>query len=148
MVIKCPDVPFLPKENFKALISRDSFIVEEMQVFTAVQKWMECNRVSREEAADLLECVRLTEISQSELKARVMPSGLFDQAQVLEAMGVREAVDRECMSPRGKTGEDRGGTGSMHTYMYVEKMYMYMYIHVAKGLYTLMYMYMRDCTLL
>ena len=92
----------LPKENLKKLIARDSFVVEEIQIFEAVRKWMEMNDVGKEGAADLLECVRLTEIPQAELEAKVLPTGLFAQTRVLAAMGKAEPVE---IHTRGRTSK-------------------------------------------
>ena len=105
LVIECQSIPYLPKENFKVLIARDTFVVRELQIFNAVQKWIEYNKVDKVEAADLLECVRLTEIPHSELKARVLPSGLYKREQILEALEEGESLDQDCIATRGKTGE-------------------------------------------
>lgn len=105
LVIRSPDVQLLPKENFKALISRDTFVVEELEIFSAVQKWVEGNSVDKDEVVDLLACVRLSEIPYSELKAQVLPSGLFEKYQVLDAMGISGAAfDNDWIATRGKTG--------------------------------------------
>ncbi|CAI8052521.1 BTB/POZ domain-containing protein 9, partial [Geodia barretti] len=90
----------LPKENLKKLIARDTFMVEEIQIFEAVRKWMETNGVRKEGASELLECVRLTEMPQAELKAKVLPTGLFARARVLAAMGEGEPVE---IATRGRT---------------------------------------------
>ena len=94
----------LPKESLKTIIVRDTFVVEELQIFYTVQKWLEHNTVNESNAMDLLECVRLSEISYKELKSEVMQSGLYKQQQVLEAMGVTEKLDGECLTTRGKRG--------------------------------------------
>ncbi|CAI8052524.1 BTB/POZ domain-containing protein 9, partial [Geodia barretti] len=93
----------LPKENLKKLIARDTFMVEEIQIFEAVRKWMETNGVRKEGASELLECVRLTEMPQAELKAKVLPTGLFARARVLAAMGEGEPVE---IATRGRTTGD------------------------------------------
>ena len=92
----------LPKENLKKLIARDTFVVEEIQIFEAVRKWMETNGVRKEGASELLECVRLTEIPQAELEAKVLPTGLFARARVLAAMGEGEPVE---IATRGRTSK-------------------------------------------
>ena len=48
------------------LISRNTFLVEEIEVFHAVMRSREYNKVDKEEMVDLLQCVRL---SESELVA-------------------------------------------------------------------------------
>ena len=111
-VIRSPAMSHLPKESFKALVARDTFVVEEVQVFNAVQKWIGHNDVDKRDAVDLLECVRLTEIPHAELKVSVLPSGLYDQRRVREAMGVRETMDTR-IATRGKTGKSYFYTGSV-----------------------------------
>ena len=105
-VIKSRSLPCLPKENFKVLIARDTFVVEEVEIFDAVKKWIEHNKVDKNDAVDLLECVRLTEIPYGELKSRVLPSGLYQREAVTEAMRGSQVSDRECIATRGKTGEE------------------------------------------
>ena len=105
-VIASQTLQQLPKESLKKLIARDSFVVEEIQIFEAVQKWMEANGVGREAASELLECVRLTEIPQALLESKVLPSGLFTRSRVLEAMGERESIE---IATRGRTSEREMG---------------------------------------
>ena len=105
-IIASPTLLLLPKKNLKGLISRDSFLVEEIRVFRAVQKWMDYNRVGKEEASELLECVRLTEILPQELEEEVRPSGLYEDGLVVKAIGVRKEAALYDMSPRGKRGEE------------------------------------------
>jgi hypothetical protein len=105
-VIKSRSLPCLPKENFKVLIARATFVVEEVAIFDAVKKWIEHNKVDKNDAVDLLECVRLTEIPYGELKSRVLPSGLYQREAVTEAMRGSQVSDRECIATRGKTGEE------------------------------------------
>jgi hypothetical protein len=102
-VIASTSLQQLPKENLKKLIARDTFVVEEIQIFEAVRKWMETNGVRKEGASELLECVRLTEIPQAELEAKVLPTGLFARARVLAAMGEGEPVE---IATRGRTTGD------------------------------------------
>ena len=105
-VIRSQSLPYLPKENLKVLIDRDTFVVEEIEIFDAVRKWIEYNRSDRSEAVDLLECVRLTEIPRSDLQSRVLPSGLYQREAVQEAMGVSQMAVGDCIATRGKTGEE------------------------------------------
>ena len=104
-VITSPEIHNLPKENLKLLISRDSFLVDEMLVFDAVRSWISFNRQEREEVEDLLECVRLSEISREELDREVLTSGLFEQDQVTDAKRIQDEADRDSMAPRGKRGK-------------------------------------------
>ena len=104
-VIRSQSLPHLPKENLKVLIARDTFVVEEIEIFDAVRKWIEYNRFDRSDAVDLLECVRLTEIPHSELQSRVLPSGLYQREAVQEAMGESQMLVGDCIATRGRTGE-------------------------------------------
>ena len=104
-VIRSESLSHLPKENFKVLIGRDTFVVEEIEIFDAVRKWIEYNKLDKSDVIDLLECVRLTEIPYSELESRVLPSGLYQLEAVLEAMGESQTSIRDCIATRGKKSE-------------------------------------------
>ena len=106
-VITSRAVQLLPKETLKALVARDTFMVDEIQIFEAVRKWIERHDVERESAGDLLECVRLSEIPRTQLKMVVLPTGLYPRARVLEAMGERVVAEGsgECLATRGRTGD-------------------------------------------
>ena len=103
-VIRSQSLLHLPKENFKFLIARDTFVVKEIEIFYAVRKWIEYNEVDKTGAVDLLECVRLTEIPHMELQYCVVPHGLYQQDTALEALRVSKIQD--CLTTRGKTGEE------------------------------------------
>ena len=105
-VIRSPAIPYLPKETLKMLVIRDTFVIEELHIFDAVEKWIKRNGVDRDRAMDLLECVRLSEISTTELQLRVLPSGLYEEEKVMEAMGRRKEMEIDCLATRGKTGGD------------------------------------------
>ena len=100
-VIASHELRKVPRGTFKMLVARDSFAVEEIEIFEAVKKWIEEHELKREEAEDLLECVRLSEIPVELLKEKVLPTGLFSRAAVLEAMGERG----DGLATRGKIGE-------------------------------------------
>ena len=57
-VIKSQYVLQLPKESLKTLIVRDTFVVEELQIFYTVQKWLEHNTVNESNTMDLLKKVK------------------------------------------------------------------------------------------
>ena len=64
----------MSKESFKPLIARDTLVVEELQVFNAVQKWIGHNDIDKQDAVNLLECIRLKEIPLTELTTTVEES--------------------------------------------------------------------------
>jgi hypothetical protein len=105
-VIASRALPHLPKESLKMLVARDTFVVEEIQIFDAVSRWIERNGADRSSASDLLGCVRLGEIHPEDLQARVQPSGLYERERVQEAMGAKKEVERDHFTTRGKTGDD------------------------------------------
>ena len=74
--------------------------MEEIEIFDAVQKWIEYNSFDKSDVIDLLDCVRLKEIPRRELQSQVLPSGLYRREVVLEAMD-----DSMQIVTRGKTGE-------------------------------------------
>ena len=104
-VIRTEAVSYLQKDMLKILIARDTFVVEELEIFNAVQRWVKHSTADKQETLDLLACVRLTEISYEELETKVLPSGLYETEQVLQAMTGRVAIEKDCISTRGKKGE-------------------------------------------
>ena len=62
--------------------------------------------MDKTDAVDLLECVRLTEIPYMELQYCVVPYGLYQQDMALEALRVSKMLGKECLTTRGKTGEE------------------------------------------
>ena len=95
----------LPQDQFSSLISRDTFLVDELCVFKAVQRWKHHNGKTTKEMASLLKCVRLSEISSTELADVVQPSGLYCEGAVSTAIEAQKKTASEpTMSPRGKKG--------------------------------------------
>ena len=94
----------LPKEHLKFILSRDTFLVDEIQIFRAVQRWKEHNRLRPEEMADVLQCVRLSEIPSEDLISVVLPSGLYSSDSVCFSAEVQHAHSI-AMSSRGKRGK-------------------------------------------
>ena len=99
----------LPQEHFRYLVSRDSFIVDEIEIFKAVHRWKEYNSRSLDEITELLKCVRLSEIPRQELDSVVGPSGLYDPASINKAIKSQPAVDiSSSISTRGNVGKSFG----------------------------------------
>ena len=94
----------LPKEHLKFILSRDTFLVEEIQIFRAVQRWKEHNRLRPEEMADVLQCVRLSEIPSEDLISVVLPSGLYSSDSACFSAEVQH-THSIAMSSRGKRGK-------------------------------------------
>lgn len=87
----------LPFSHFKSFISRDGLLADEIDVFNTVQNWIVKNNPGPKEKKKLLKCVRLSEITPSELCEKVAPCGLFDQPAIAKAI---ECADEA--KPRGK----------------------------------------------
>ena len=97
----------LPEDSLRAMISRDTLVVPELEIFQAVQRWKEHNGKDVKELAKLLDCVRLSEFSSpEEIFTEVEPTGLLDSKAILA--GVR-TMCKPCiaeMKPRGRIGTD------------------------------------------
>ena len=122
----------LPKENFKMLISRDTFLVEEIEVFHAVLRWREYNEVDKEEMVDLLQCVRLSEIEYNDLVTYVESSGLYSKRSIYNAVQMQRGEALSKGSPRGKRGKKKYVVCTQkYTYPH-----MHMHIHIHRLNYT------------
>ena len=84
------------------LISRDTFLVKELNIFRAVWKWIEHNNKSKEDVASLLGSVRLCEMSPQELFDEVEPSNLYKRDAIFEAMRIQQRPEWNCTQPRGR----------------------------------------------
>ena len=102
MIINSSAILELPQDSLKHLISRDTFVVEELDVFHAIQRWMRYNRIERRDVHDLLWCVRLPEIPQKELLSTVQSSGLYDSLSIGHAVETQRAVELQKITTRGK----------------------------------------------
>ena len=95
----------LPEQSLIAMISCDTLVVPEIEIFKAVQRWKEHNTKTVEEIGDLLKCVRLSEFTSAEqIFTEVEPTGLLESKIILS--GVR-VLCKPCigeMRPRGKKG--------------------------------------------
>ena len=95
----------LPMTHFKSLLSRDQLLVEEIEVFRVVRRWIEWNNPTAEEEAKLLGCVRLPQIPSNELVGAVASSGLYGMSSIYKAMEMQTStIAIEQMMPRGKIG--------------------------------------------
>ncbi len=95
----------LPAHNLQCVISRDTFLVPEVSIFQAVLKWKEHNSsVSEEVKSEVLQCIRLSEVSPQEIFQVVEPSGMFDESKLFQAVRVQMKSVLKQMHPRGKTG--------------------------------------------
>ena len=102
MIINGDAILELPQDSLKHLISRDTFVVEELEVFRAIQRWMDHNHIERRDVHDLLWCVRLPEIPQNELLSTVQSSGLYDSISIGHAVHSQRAVELQNVTTRGK----------------------------------------------
>ena len=72
-------IAMLQKEHLQHLISRDILLVDEIDIFRAVQRWKDHNNASTEEMIDVLQSVHLNEIPPEDLQHVVLPSGLYSK---------------------------------------------------------------------
>lgn len=100
----------IPREDLVRIISRDSFLAEEVNVFHAVHKWIEHNG---EDDSDLLQCVRLCQIPATQLFETVRPSSLYSDKEILDAIFYQTNPELNLMHPRGYEGIQCD-----YTYMY------------------------------
>ena len=100
----------IPREDLVRIISRDSFLAEEVNVFHAVHKWIEHNG---EDDSDLLQCVRLCQIPATQLFETVRPRGLYSDKEILDAIFYQTNPELNLMHPRGYEGIQCD-----YTYMY------------------------------
>ena len=89
----------MPESSLVTLLSRDSFLVEELSVYKCIVLWMRHNSVTH--CPSLLECVRLTEIPVQELLNYVCPGGNFSETQVLHSLKIQVNKEFQSMKPRG-----------------------------------------------
>lgn len=82
LILTSESILTLPKEHLKYVISRDTFLIDEIQIFWAVQRWKDHNNVSTDEMKDVLQCVRLSEIPPEDLQHVVLPSGLYSKETI------------------------------------------------------------------
>ena len=94
----------LPYVYFKSFIARDHLLINEIEVFKAIQKWIAHNDPDPRERRKLLKCVRLSEISSHELNEEVAGSGLFETSAISKAIEIQSgAVANEDAKPRGES---------------------------------------------
>lgn len=94
----------IPQADLVRLISRDSFLAEEVNVFNAVHRWMEHNQIHSENVSDLLQCVRLCQIPATQLFEIVRPRGLYSDKEILDAISYQTNPEFNLMCPRGCEG--------------------------------------------
>ena len=96
-----PKLLSLESHHLQQILSRSSFVIAERYVFQAIQRWMQHNNKTPAEAADVLRCVRLCEITPEYLFSDVEPSGLFEESAIIEAVRVRCKPQWDSTQPRG-----------------------------------------------
>ena len=76
----------LPYAYLKSFIARDYLLINEIEVFKAIQKWIVHNNPEPPERRKLLKCVRLPQISSKELSEEVAASGLLMLLQLAKRL--------------------------------------------------------------
>ena len=94
----------IPQADLVRIISRDSFLAEEVNVFNAVRRWIEHNQIHSENVSDLLQCVRLCQIPATQLFEIVRPRGLYTDKEILDAISYQTNPELNLMHPRGCEG--------------------------------------------
>ena len=95
----------LSMEKLVKLLSRDTLIVDEMVVCSAVKLWIGKNSANITDCQPLIQCIRLSELSCESLVDLVEDNQLFAPAQLLDALKVRTNLVWNKMDPRGQRGE-------------------------------------------
>ena len=104
-VLNCSAFLDLPEHSLVNVLSRDSLVVPEIDIFRALLRWKEGNERSVEEMAEVLKCVRLSEFSSAQqVFSEVEPTGLFDEKTILGAVRMICSPTVTTMRPRGRKG--------------------------------------------
>lgn len=90
----------IPQADLVRIISRDSFLAEEVNVFNAVRRWIEHNQIHSENVSGLLQCVRLCQIPATQLFEIVRPRGLYTDKEILDAISYQTNPELNLMHPR------------------------------------------------
>ncbi len=82
---------FLYKDSLIELLARDSFYVDEVEIFKAIHGWIESNSdLSADEKKEVVSKIRLPLISNMDLLSVVRPTGCVQPDTLLDAIAVRE----------------------------------------------------------
>ena len=90
-------------ENLKQLLSRDSFVIDELVIFETVKKWREYHGLDVDKITDVLDCVRLSEIPLEDIISTVFPSNLFSLIKIMDTLKKNE-IGSCGNNPRGLLG--------------------------------------------
>lgn len=94
---------YLYKDSLIQLLARDSFYVDEVEIFNAINGWIECNSdLKPEEIKEVLSKIRLPLISNMDLLTVVRPSKILEPDQILDAIAVREQLKDKPLPYRGR----------------------------------------------
>ena len=94
----------LPENILVKIISRDTFVLPEVTIFRAVVQWKEYNEKSVEEMVEVLQHVRLCELSPQEIFNEVEATGLFSKERILTAVRMQFKPSVTDTLPRGSKG--------------------------------------------
>ena len=96
----------LPHKHVCQFLSRDNLRVDEIEIFHTVHRYIAFSKPNSEEKAELLKCIRLSEIPIDLLNKKVAASGLFSRGEITVAIVSQGGSfqDEEAM-PRGRFGE-------------------------------------------
>ena len=105
-VLDSPSFLHLSESNLITLISRDTFVAPELDIFQAVLDWKEHNQKSVEEMAEVVKCIRFGRFPSAQvIFTEIEPTGLFSEASILMGLRVLCKPILYKMQPRGKIGK-------------------------------------------
>jgi BTB/POZ domain-containing protein 9 len=94
---------YLYKDSLIQLLARDSFYVDEIEIFKAVHGWIECNSdLKPDEIKDVVSKIRLPLISNMDLLSVVRPTAILQPDTLLDAITVREQKKEKPLPYRGR----------------------------------------------
>ncbi len=100
-ILKLDGFCSLISSTVQRIISRDTFVAPEVDIFKAVVQWTAHNS---KQVDDVVHSVRLCEIPAKDLFTTVEPTKLFDESEITTALRIQIKPEFENRKPRGKKG--------------------------------------------
>jgi hypothetical protein len=116
-VLASPSITKLPKDRLEVLLKSDKLACDEMIVFGAVQRWVAEQEKKegwdRKQGLEVLKHVRFPTMEVSDIAAKIQPSGLLAQEQLVALLtycAVPEAVRASIPAPPFPVTPREGGS--------------------------------------
>lgn len=94
---------YLYKDSLIQLLARDSFYVDEVEIFKAIHGWIECNSdLKPEEIKEVVSKIRLPLINNMDLLSVVRPTNILPPDTLLDAIEIREQQKFKPLPYRGR----------------------------------------------